>query len=215
MIFCLVHIGKRRKNYNFDHDRDRVVHAEQRKCTADHRPCCLSFDVAWLYSDEAGGIIFQKNNSLCGGNVGVTAACCRFISDFGGCCSSINLGSITDASSLSMLDGRQQIIIIVIALIYAVAVMVLDLMITYRLTKGVQELQINTGADLKGDLLMKLWKAFSIMIVVSIVFIIIAAMYRGLILAAFIALAAAIVKIVYFGYFIRACVYYQKNRSIA
>lgn len=128
---------------------------------------------------------------------------------------SINLGSITDASSLSMLDGRQQIIIIVIALIYAVAVMVLDLMITYRLTKGVQELQINTGADLKGDLLMKLWKAFSIMIVVSIVFIIIAAMYRGLILAAFIALAAAIVKIVYFGYFIRACVYYQKNRSIA
>ncbi len=53
------------------------------------------------------------------------------------------------------------------------------------------------------------------MIVVSIVFIIIAAMYRGLILAAFIALAAAIVKIVYFGYFIRACVYYQKNRSIA
>ena len=128
---------------------------------------------------------------------------------------SINLGSITDASSLSMLDGRQQIIIIVIALIYAVAVMVLDLMITYRLTKGVQELQINTGADLKGDLLMKLWKAFSIMIVVSIVFIIIAAMYRGLILAAFIALAAAIVKIVYFGYFIRACVYYQKNKSIA
>lgn len=128
---------------------------------------------------------------------------------------SINLGSITDASSLSMLDGRQQIIIIVIALIYAVAVMVLDLMITYRLTKGVQELQINTGADLKGDLLLKLWKAFSIMIVVSIVFIIIAAMYRGLILAAFIALAAAIVKIVYFGYFIRACVYYQKNRSIA
>lgn len=128
---------------------------------------------------------------------------------------SIDLGSITDASSLSMLDGRQQIIIIVIALIYAVAVMVLDLMITYRLTKGVQELQINTGADLKGDLLMKLWKAFSIMIVVSIVFIIIAAMYRGLILAAFIALAAAIVKIVYFGYFIRACVYYQKNRSIA
>lgn len=128
---------------------------------------------------------------------------------------SINLGSITDASSLSMLNGRQQIIIIVIALIYAVAVMVLDLMITYRLTKGVQELQINTGADLKGDLLMKLWKAFSIMIVVSIVFIIIAAMYRGLILAAFIALAAAIVKIVYFGYFIRACVYYQKNRSIA
>ena len=82
--------------------------------------------------------------------------------------------------------------------------MVLDLMITYRLTKGVQELQINTGADLKGDLLLKLWKAFSIMIVVSIVFIIIAAMYRGLILAAFIALAAAIVKIVYFGYFIRA-----------
>lgn len=128
---------------------------------------------------------------------------------------SINLGSITDASSLSMLDGRQRIIIIVIALIYAVAVMVLDLMITYRLTKGVQELQINTGADLKGDLLMKLWKAFSIMIVVSIVFIIIAAMYRGLILAAFIALAAAIVKIVYFGYFIRACVYYQKNKSIA
>ena len=128
---------------------------------------------------------------------------------------SINLGSITDASSLSMLNGRQQIIIIVIALIYAVAVMVLDLMITYRLTKGVQELQINTGADLKGDLLMKLWKAFSIMIVVSIVFIIIAAMYRGLILAAFIALAAAIVQIVYFGYFIRACVYYQKNRSIA
>lgn len=128
---------------------------------------------------------------------------------------SIDLGSITDASSLSMLDGRQQIIIIVIALIYAVAVMVLDLMITYRLTKGVQELQINTGADLKGDLLLKLWKAFSIMIVVSIVFIIIAAMYRGLILAAFIALAAAIVKIVYFGYFIRACVYYQKNRSIA
>lgn len=128
---------------------------------------------------------------------------------------SINLGSITDASSLSMLNGRQQIIIIVIALIYAVAVMVLDLMITYRLTKGVQELQINTGADLKGDLLMKLWKAFSIMIVVSIVFIIIAAMYRGLILAAFIALAAAIVKIVYFGYFIRACLYYQKNRSIA
>ena len=93
--------------------------------------------------------------------------------------------------------------------------MVLDLMITYRLTKGVQELQINTGADLKGDLLLKLWKAFSIMIVVSIVFIIIAAMYRGLILAAFIALAAAIVKSVYFGYFIRACVYYQKNKSIA
>lgn len=128
---------------------------------------------------------------------------------------SINLGSITDASSLSMLDGRQQIIIVVIALIYAIAVMVLDLTIIYRLTKGVQELQINTGADLKGDLLMKLWKAFSIMIVVSIVFIIIAAMYGGLILAAFIAFAAAIVKIVYFGYFIRACVYYQKHRSIA